>query len=112
MAENRIPSLDGARAISIGLVILSHLNLARYVPGLWRLDMGNLGVRVFFVISGFIITTLLLSELHRRGSVSLTGFYRRRVFRIFPPITRLLPPSCCSRPFGASEQAGKKCGRR
>ena len=84
MAENRIPSLDGARAISIGLVILSHLNLARYVPGLWRLDMGNLGVRVFFVISGFIITTLLLSELHRRGSVSLTSFYRRRVFRIFP----------------------------
>jgi peptidoglycan/LPS O-acetylase OafA/YrhL len=84
VAENRIPSLDGARAISIGLVIASHLDLGRYVPGLWRLDAGNLGVRVFFVISGFIITTLLLSEQRRAGSVSLTSFYRRRVFRIFP----------------------------
>jgi peptidoglycan/LPS O-acetylase OafA/YrhL len=82
--ESRFPSLDGARAISIGLVIVAHLDLVRYVPGLWRLDTGNLGVRVFFVISGFIITTLLLAELHRTGSVSLTGFYRRRVFRILP----------------------------
>jgi len=84
MAESRIPSLDGARAISIGLVIVAHLDLARDVPGLWRLDMGNLGVRVFFVISGFIITTLLLTEQQRSGSVSLVSFYRRRSFRILP----------------------------
>jgi peptidoglycan/LPS O-acetylase OafA/YrhL len=84
VAESRIPSLDGARAISIGLVIVAHLELVRYVPGLWRLDMGNLGVRVFFVISGFIITTLLLTELHRAGSVSLVSFFRRRIFRILP----------------------------
>jgi peptidoglycan/LPS O-acetylase OafA/YrhL len=84
MAESRIPSLDGARAISIGLVIVAHLDLVRYVPGLWRLDTGNLGVRVFFVISGFIITTLLLAERRRLGSVSLRNFYRRRVFRILP----------------------------
>jgi peptidoglycan/LPS O-acetylase OafA/YrhL len=84
MADSRIPSLDGARAISIGLVIVAHLDLVRYVPGLWRLDTGNLGVRVFFVISGFIITTLLFTELRRAGSVSLTAFYRRRIFRILP----------------------------
>ena len=84
VAESRIPSLDGARAISIGLVIAAHLDLGRYVPGLWRLDMGNLGVRVFFVISGFIITTLLLAELDRARSVSLLNFYRRRIFRILP----------------------------
>jgi peptidoglycan/LPS O-acetylase OafA/YrhL len=84
MADNRIPSLDGARAISIGLVIVAHLDLGRYVPGLWRLDAANLGVRVFFVISGFIITRLLLTELQRTGVVSLTAFYRRRVFRILP----------------------------
>ena len=84
MADNRIPSLDGARAISIGLVIVAHLDLGRHLPALWRLDTGNLGVRVFFVISGFIITTLLLAEMQRTGAVNLTAFYRRRIFRILP----------------------------
>lgn len=84
VAEARIPSLDGARAISIGLVIVAHLDLMKYVPGLWRVDTGNLGVRIFFVISGFIITTLLLAELRRTDTVSLTNFYRRRILRILP----------------------------
>lgn len=82
MADNRVPSLDGARANSIGLVIVAHLDLGRHVPALWRLDIGNLGVRVFCVISGFIITTLLLAELQRTGAVSMIAFYRRRIFRI------------------------------
>ncbi len=47
-------------------------------------DLGMLGVRVFFVISGFLITSLLISEHARTGKVSLTGFYARRAFRIFP----------------------------
>jgi peptidoglycan/LPS O-acetylase OafA/YrhL len=84
MANDRVPSLDGARAISIALVLVSHLSIGSRVPGLWRLDTGNLGVRVFFVISGFIITTLFLSESQRTGSISLPAFYRRRVFRIVP----------------------------
>jgi peptidoglycan/LPS O-acetylase OafA/YrhL len=84
MADTRIPSLDGARAISIGLVIVAHLDLAHHVPALWRFDTGNLGVRIFFVISGFIITTLLLVEMRRKGAVSMTAFYRRRIFRILP----------------------------
>jgi len=47
-------------------------------------DRANLGVRVFFVISGFLITTLLLAEAEKHGQISLRGFYLRRVFRIFP----------------------------
>jgi peptidoglycan/LPS O-acetylase OafA/YrhL len=84
MAEHRIRSLDGARAFSIGLVLFAHLDLGSGVPGLWRVDTGNLGVRVFFVISGFIITTLLLEEIGRTGSLDLIAFYRRRAFRILP----------------------------
>ena len=85
--DGRIPSLDGLRAVSIALVVLAHLNGTRYFPvsselGQWQL--GNLGVRVFFVISGFLITTLLLEESDRTGTVSLFHFYLRRSFRIFP----------------------------
>jgi len=85
--DGRIPSLDGLRAVSIALVVLAHLNGTQYFPafgelGQWQL--GNLGVRVFFVISGFLITTLLLEESDRTGTVSLFHFYLRRFFRIFP----------------------------
>ena len=45
---------------------------------------GNLGVRIFFVLSGFLITLLLLRESDKNGRVSLCNFYVRRVFRIFP----------------------------
>ena len=82
-----LPSLDGLRAISIVLVVLGHLHGTR---GFGSLDLriGNyarLGVVVFFVISGFLITSLLLSEHARRGNVSLKLFYARRSLRIFPP---------------------------
>lgn len=85
----RIPSLDGLRALSITLVILSHLLGTDGFPlGTRALgaagDVGYLGVRVFFVISGFLITSLLLREHERSGTVSLRGFYARRAYRIFP----------------------------
>lgn len=84
----RIPSLDGLRAISILMVILSHAQSTRGFPMIPALllmgDVGHLGVRVFFVISGFLITSLLLSELQRTGRISLRDFYLRRFFRIFP----------------------------
>ena len=83
----RIPSLDGLRALSIALVLLAHLMGTQHfaaVPELGRWQLGNLGVRVFFVISGFLITTLLLEEMDRSGTVSLRQFYLRRLFRIFP----------------------------
>ena len=83
-ADKRIPALDGLRAISILFVLFNHLVGTRYFsPRLIPLgQFGNFGVRIFFVISGFLITTLLLRELERTGSISLTNFYLRRVLRI------------------------------
>lgn len=88
-ASRRIPSLDGLRALSILLVIGSHLLGTRGFPVGERAigaigDFGYLGVRVFFVISGFLITSLLLAEHERTRTVSLKGFYARRAWRIFP----------------------------
>jgi peptidoglycan/LPS O-acetylase OafA/YrhL len=79
----RIPSLDGLRALSIVLVLFGHLNGTRgFGSHLEALgDVANLGVRVFFVISGFLITSLLLKE----ERVALGAFYWRRFYRIFPP---------------------------
>jgi peptidoglycan/LPS O-acetylase OafA/YrhL len=87
-SPSRIPSLDGLRAISIAFVIFAHLTGAP--PFDWPhsvlkfLQLGELGVRVFFVISGFLITTLLISEEARTQRISLPKFYFRRTLRIFP----------------------------
>ena len=87
----RIPSLDGLRAISIFLVVALH-TLQRYsvhhpVSYTWRAVFnGSLGVSIFFVISGYLITSLLLKEHGGRGSISLSGFFVKRAFRILPPI--------------------------
>jgi peptidoglycan/LPS O-acetylase OafA/YrhL len=79
------------RAISIMLVLASHVKGTQGFPGYppwwWHAgDIGNLGVRIFFVISGFLITHLLLREEERQGRISLTRFYVRRAFRILPPL--------------------------
>ena len=79
--DGRIPSLDGLRAISILLVIVAHLSKRQSGP---MILLSSFGVHVFFVLSGFLITTLLQSEYERHGRISLAGFYRRRCFRIFP----------------------------
>jgi peptidoglycan/LPS O-acetylase OafA/YrhL len=87
----RIPSLDGLRALSIFLVVSLH-TLQRYSInhhvgiGWYALFNGALGVSIFFVISGFLITSLLMKEQHKLGSISLRGFYLRRAFRILPPL--------------------------
>ena len=86
---SRIPSLDGLRAISIALVLASHAVGTVNFPHLGGLMLylsigGRTGVRVFFVISGFLITTLLLAEEKRHGRVSLGAFYMRRSLRILP----------------------------
>lgn len=93
--SKRIPSLDGLRAVSIIAVILGHLAACRGLPFSPRvlgvLDrIPNMGVRVFFVISGFLITTLILEERERTGSFSLGNFYARRAWRILPPAYTLL----------------------
>jgi peptidoglycan/LPS O-acetylase OafA/YrhL len=95
--KGSIPYLDGLRAYSILNVLLAHcveyLHRVGLVPQLdtpiakpFMLVLANgiLGVRVFFVLSGFLITSLLLEELHSTGRISITGFYVRRIARIFP----------------------------
>ncbi|HXJ22446.1 MAG TPA: acyltransferase [Polyangia bacterium] len=84
--RGRIPSLDGLRAGSILLVLFGHLSGTAHFPHF--VDSGVLaifGVRVFFVISGFLITSLLLAEEGSTGTISLRRFYLRRTMRIFPP---------------------------
>jgi len=83
---SHLPSLDGLRALSIGLVLLGHLSGTK---GFVRVNLGigdyaHLGVVVFFVISGFLITRLMLSEHAKDGCVSLKLFYARRALRLFP----------------------------
>ncbi|MDB4982612.1 MAG: oatA 1 [Myxococcales bacterium] len=82
----RIPSLDGIRAIAILLVLLGHsisgLPAAAFLIE-W-FEVGSFGVSIFFVLSGYLITRLLVEELERDGSISLKRFYIRRFFRIVP----------------------------
>jgi len=74
-----IPSLNGIRAVAVLLVFLSHNGLGGLVPG-------GLGVTIFFVLSGFLITTLMRVEHGRTGRLSYRGFYLRRVLRLLPPL--------------------------
>jgi peptidoglycan/LPS O-acetylase OafA/YrhL len=80
----RIPSLDGVRAISITLVVLCHLVKWNHISLPFPTIYGTLGVRIFFVLSGFLITKLLLREHERTATISLRDFYIRRAYRILP----------------------------
>jgi len=86
----RLPSLDGLRALAIALVVVGHgVGSIPDPPALVRLVSpvlrnGHLGVCLFFSLSGYLITYLLLREREQRGAISLTAFYARRVLRIFP----------------------------
>jgi len=79
----RIPSLDGLRAISISLVVAGHLSKAGPVPK-FMANYAGTGVRIFFVISGYLITTILLNEHSRSSTINLRQFYIRRAYRILP----------------------------
>ncbi len=81
LARSYLPALDGLRATSIVMVIWHHCWLTP-PPGIW--GKGPAGVQLFFVISGYLVTTLLLRERARQGQVALGQFYRRRALRIFP----------------------------
>ena len=88
--RSRIPSLDGLRAISIAMVLAGHaasgISALKDRPILpYTIFSGSRGVSVFFVISGFLITSLLLQEEKLNGRISLKNFYIRRAFRILPP---------------------------
>jgi peptidoglycan/LPS O-acetylase OafA/YrhL len=81
LSPSYLPSLDGLRAISIAFVVAGHVLL--YGP-YGKYVSGTTGVHIFFAISGFLITTLLIKERIRTGDISLKRFYIRRVLRIFP----------------------------
>ncbi|MBS0631156.1 MAG: acyltransferase [Verrucomicrobia bacterium] len=83
--SGRNPRIDGLRGLAIGLVLYHHLRVSLGVgPPVWFPFDGLLGVCLFFVISGYLITTLLLRERAETGTISLWRFYGRRVVRIFP----------------------------
>jgi peptidoglycan/LPS O-acetylase OafA/YrhL len=73
-----IPYLDSLRSIAVLLVVGRHYDVSEYIPG-------GFGVTIFFFISGFLITTLLLMEESKLNSISLKSFYLRRVKRLSPP---------------------------
>ena len=78
-----LPALDGVRALAVLAVVAFHVDPA-LVPS------GSLGVEVFFVLSGFLITRLLLAEHARTGTVRLRGFYARRLRRLVPALVLLV----------------------
>ena len=88
--RGRIPGLDGLRALAILIVIAGHLNVRfedqpSHRNLFWRMaGSGGIGVDVFFVLSGYLITTLLIHEFERHGRINLGSFYLRRAFRILP----------------------------
>ncbi|HXU23541.1 MAG TPA: acyltransferase family protein, partial [Tepidiformaceae bacterium] len=78
-----LPGIDGMRAIAVAAVLFYHAGMG-WLPG------GYLGVEVFFVISGFLITALLLTEWENTGRVDLPGFWLRRARRLLPAVGALL----------------------
>jgi peptidoglycan/LPS O-acetylase OafA/YrhL len=78
-----IPSLDGIRALSFLLVFASHVGISALMPG-------DLGVTIFFFLSGFLITTLMRAEFAMTSSVDLRRFWLRRALRILPPFYLVL----------------------
>ena len=76
---NYVPSLDGIRGIAVLLVLSFHGSYG-YFPGGW------IGVDLFFVLSGYLITSLLQNEYLTSGRISLANFYIRRILRLFPPL--------------------------
>lgn len=80
---NRVAALDGLRGLAVAAVVAYHLRLAGF-------EAGFLGVDLFFVISGFIITARLLDEQGRTGRIDLPAFYRRRLWRLMPAVLVLV----------------------
>jgi len=76
----RFPALDGLRAVAVVAVMLYHWFVPGFFPG------GYVGVDIFFVLSGFLITSLLIDEWGRRGRIGLGDFYARRALRLLPAL--------------------------
>lgn len=81
--SKKIPSLDGIRAFAVLLVLISHAGFGHIVPG-------GFGVTLFFFLSGYLITYLLLKEFKSHGKISKSNFFMRRSLRILPPLFLVL----------------------
>ena len=92
------PALDGLRALSVMAVILYHAGI-HWLPG------GFIGVEVFFVVSGFLITSLLIDEQHVSGKVSLKQFWIRRARRLLPALFTMLVVALVAVTFFAKDSA-------
>ena len=92
------PALDGLRALSVMAVILYHAGI-HWIPG------GFIGVEVFFVVSGFLITSLLIDEQHVSGKVSLKQFWIRRARRLLPALFTMLVVALVAVTFFAKDSA-------
>jgi peptidoglycan/LPS O-acetylase OafA/YrhL len=80
---HRAPALDGLRTVAILIVILYHLHVPQF-------EGGFIGVTVFFVLSGFLISTLLLGEHRRTGRMRLGSFWTKRLLRLYPALLALV----------------------
>jgi peptidoglycan/LPS O-acetylase OafA/YrhL len=89
-----IPSLNGIRAISVLLVVSAHSGINPIIPG-------GLGVTIFFFLSGYLITTLMLTESEHRGDIAILSFYVRRIFRLAPALLITLVVAYSLTYFGA-----------
>jgi peptidoglycan/LPS O-acetylase OafA/YrhL len=89
---NHLPALDGLRAIAVMSVVLYHLDVD------WAVG-GFLGVDLFFVISGFLITTLLLREHRATGRIALGSFWTRRFNRLVPPLVAMVAATIAATRF-------------
>jgi peptidoglycan/LPS O-acetylase OafA/YrhL len=94
--SGRVRQLDGLRALAVMWVVFMHLNLAIGRGGLY-------GVDVFFVLSGFLITGVLLGERQKRGRISLWRFYVRRVLRLYPALLALVLLLSIDGPFFSTD---------
>ena len=98
------PDVDGLRALAVVPVILYHAGL----PGT---SGGFLGVDVFFVISGYLITTIIISEIDQKGSFSLANFYERRARRILPALVAMSLMTLIIAPFVLTPDQLKDVGQ-
>jgi peptidoglycan/LPS O-acetylase OafA/YrhL len=90
---NRIRTLDGWRGIAILFVLAEHAGVEHFKNQTWS-GLGSLGVDIFFVLSGYIITARLLDEREKSSTINLSSFYMRRAFRILPLLVSFLCVLC------------------
>ena len=98
-----MPAVDGLRALAVAVVVAYHLGFG------WA-RAGFLGVDVFFVVSGYLITSLLLHDRHESGRIGMREFWRRRALRLLPALFVLLAVCAVAVPVIAPDQASRLHG--